>query len=297
MLVLEHDVDRPAGNRIGRWWAARGSTSGTVYLPLVMLDSGHQWTNGPTDYAAAYRALLRAALGREAGASVQAWAQRQGNSLRIWTTVTNLGVVPLSPANDATVNALVWEETRVGVTGRYVRAAPALTIAPAIGPGGTASFVLEAELAAAVRWEAVHAAVAVDVRPAGRSGPYDMLQAAVAAPPALTVTPELVAWQTGARAEEELRATVSLAGPAVVSWSAAASAPWLSLVPSSGGLPAQVEIVVANAPPQPGTHAAEVVFSGSSADGLALSCRLAVTVHRPLPNRPVRRRIPGPGGG
>ena len=37
VVFLEHDVDRPQGNRLDRWRAAYGS-SATVYLPLVMAD-------------------------------------------------------------------------------------------------------------------------------------------------------------------------------------------------------------------------------------------------------------------
>lgn len=296
MLFLEHDVDRPSGNRIGRWWAARGSTTGTVYLPLVMADSGHLWSNGPTDYVASYRSMVNAALGREPDVSIQAWAQRVGEALRIWATVNNLGATPLSPANDATVNALVWEEAHIGATNRYVRAAPAVAIASALAPGDTASFVLDATLPGNVQWDAVHTAVAVDFRPAGRSGPYDMLQAAAAAPPAITAIPAQVGLQAMVGSADMPRAAVRLEGPHVVSWTATTPATWLRATPTTGSLPAEVELSVASDGLTPGLHTGELVIAGTSADGLALSCRLAVTVEI-LPRRhPVRLKIPASGG-
>ena len=38
VVFIEYDVDNPPGNRVSRWWAAWGS-GGSVYLPLIMVDS------------------------------------------------------------------------------------------------------------------------------------------------------------------------------------------------------------------------------------------------------------------
>jgi len=57
VLFLEQDVDRPLGHRIDRWWKAHGS-SASVYLPLVMADSGAVFSNGYEDFHDVYSAMV-----------------------------------------------------------------------------------------------------------------------------------------------------------------------------------------------------------------------------------------------
>ena len=93
-------------------------------------------------------------------------------------------------ANAATVHAIVWEDKRVHVTSRTVRAAPFREIAPPVGPGEVFATVLDTPVLTGVDWAKLHAVVLVDFRPAGATGAFDMLQAALASPPELGVTPE-----------------------------------------------------------------------------------------------------------
>ncbi len=46
-MFIEQDVDAPLGGRLDRWFDAY-ATPGTVYLPLVMVDSGNQIDSGDT---------------------------------------------------------------------------------------------------------------------------------------------------------------------------------------------------------------------------------------------------------
>ena len=195
VVFLEQDVDAPLGNRIGRWWAAHGP--GSVSLPLVMVDSGHQISNGYLGSSAhdTYQAMVEAELARPPQAEIEAEGWRLGNRMHFDVELTNLSGVALSTSNSATVHALVYEEhTPVDpnvdhITGRIVRAAVSTGVSPALAHGATAVFTLDTpELSNVVDWTKVHAIVLVDYRPAGSSGAYDMLQAVSAdATPALTV--------------------------------------------------------------------------------------------------------------
>jgi hypothetical protein len=47
VVFLEEDVDNPPYDRYGRWWDAYGGSSAA--LPMIMVNSGHQISNGPLD--------------------------------------------------------------------------------------------------------------------------------------------------------------------------------------------------------------------------------------------------------
>jgi len=180
VVFLEQDVDRPIGDRISRWWTAYGT--GSAYLPLVMVESGKEISSGSVNYATVYGSLVDQELARSPEAEIVAFVQRVGDTQRIWATLTNLSSTTLSSAaNQATVHVLVWEDKKVGTTGRIVRAAPFVALASALAPGATASFTLTTPALAGVDWSRLHTLVAADYRPQGRIGAYDMLQAAGAA--------------------------------------------------------------------------------------------------------------------
>lgn len=215
VLFLEQPVDSPLGSRYNRWWSAH-SSGGSVTLPLVMLSSGHQISNGYLGQGAydTYHAMVDAELARPAGAALVATSARVGNRLRFTVTLTNLSGVTLSPANGATVHALVYEQhTPVStstdhITGRIVRAAVAQPLTTSLAQGASATFTLETEeLSTVVNWAMVRTVALADYRPAGSSA-YDMLQAASAdSRPALqvslTVTPRQA--QPGAQVAYALR--------------------------------------------------------------------------------------------
>ena len=99
--------------------------------------------------------------------------------------MTNLSGTDLSPSNGATVHALVYEETKVNLTGRFVRDAPYVAINPALAHGDTRVFSLDSTPLTGVDWDKIDVIVIVDYRPGGATGPYDTLQAAVAGIPVL----------------------------------------------------------------------------------------------------------------
>jgi hypothetical protein len=194
VVFLEHDVDQPPPARYGRWWAAFGG--GSASLPLVMVDSGNRISSGWLSFYEVYKGLVDAELARPAQAQVQATWRRVGNQVRFSVQVTNLSGGALGTATDATVHAMVYEDARVHSTSRYVRAAVAQAIV-SLASGATASFDLQTADLAGVDWNRLHYVAAVDYRPAGRSGAYDMLQAAVAQSGAPTPTGTITPTPTG----------------------------------------------------------------------------------------------------
>jgi hypothetical protein len=176
VVFVEYDVDNPAGNRVSRWWAAWGS-GGSVYLPLIMVDSGNQISNGSVAFLQRYRAMVDAALQRPAAARLEVSRELAGNSYRFDIALTNMSGVTLGPANNATLHVIVYEEAHVGDTDRWVRAATFRSISN-LAPEATASFTVEIAPQGVVDWDKVHSVVIADYRPEGASGAYDTLQAA-----------------------------------------------------------------------------------------------------------------------
>ena len=107
VLFVEQDVDASIGGRQERWWAGYGS-GGTVYLPLVMTDSGHQVSSGSESFRAVYSAMVDAALQRPPRARMTVTSIREGNLLRFDARITNTSGATLSAANNATLTALIY---------------------------------------------------------------------------------------------------------------------------------------------------------------------------------------------
>ncbi len=177
--MLEQSVSSPVGQRYSRWWAAYTGT-GTVYLPLVMADSGHQCGNGPVSYYSIYKGYLDAELARPAGAELAVHASRVGNHYSVSVELVNRSGVTLSTANGAAVHVIVYEDIKAGVTSRMVRDAVYTSISSPIADSGRASFVLDTNDLSPVDWAKVHVLALADYRPGGTTGAYDMLQAAFA---------------------------------------------------------------------------------------------------------------------
>lgn len=174
VFFLEYDVDDPAGDRISRWWAAWGS-GGSVYLPLIQVDSGNQISNGYVSFYDEYRAMVETALERPALARLVVDRERVGDSFSFSIELTNRSDATLSSANGAALHAIVYEETHVADTDRWVRAASWIPIQN-LPPGETGSFTIDVPLAG-VDWSKLHSVVLADYRPGGSSGAYDTLQA------------------------------------------------------------------------------------------------------------------------
>lgn len=297
MLFLEDSVDATLGRRRDRWWAGYGS-GGTVYLPLVMASSGHRVSNGSVAFAQVYGGMVEAELERPAEAEVSAYARRVGDAMRVYLRAVNRSQTTLSAAaNGATAHALVWEDRRVHVTARTVRAAPFVEVTAPVAPGEAFLAVLDTPVLAAVEWSKLHAVAFVDYRPGGATGAYDMLQAARAAPPDLVATPAELTASAGDLAADGTLGTVTLAGPHVLTFTVASSALWLTAAPGAGTVPGEVTLrVVRDALPS-GVSEGVVTFTATSADGLALTREVTVRVDAPDASRRVRRRLlrGGPG--
>ena len=277
VVFLEQHVDFPIGSRINRWWAAYGS-GGTVYLPLVMVDSGHRISSGSqNDFKAAYRKLVDAELARPPQGEINAYTRRVGSRMRIYARLRNAVSTALSASgNDAALHALVWEDNRVGVTNRIVRAAPWVGIYPEVAPGGEFTATLETSDLPSVNWSALHTVVVADYLPG--SGPaYDMLQGALAEPAALAADPESVTVALDANTLEDPAVPVRLVGPYVLNWTAVADVPWIAVTPDSGSISVQPTIELRSGMLSPGWQQAVVTFSASSEDGMSFAQTIAVS--------------------
>lgn len=193
-VFLEQNVDSPLGNRKDIWWDAwrAGGGGSWASLPWMMVDSGHQISNGVVDHYNTYKAMVDAALARPPKAAIAANSQRIGNKLHFDIQLTNLSGVTLSSSNAATVYAVVYEEhTPVDpnvdhITGRIVRAVVSTGISPALANGAIGTFTLETAELSGVDWSKIHTVVFADYRPDISSRAHDMLQAA--SPVVMTVS-------------------------------------------------------------------------------------------------------------
>jgi len=277
VLFLEQDVDLSKGRRQDRWWAAYAGPS-NIYLPLVMVDSGHQISSGSkADFKAAYRKLVDAELVRPPQAEIEAYTRQVGARMRIYARLKNTAGTTLSSAgNGATLHALVWEDARVGVTGRFVRAAPWTAISPEVAPEGEYTATLETPDLAGVSWSSLHAVVLADYRP-GSGTAYDMLQGALAQPAALAADPGTVTVAIEANDRQDRLVPLRLRGPYVLSWTASPDVSWITVSPDAGPISAQPSVVVAAQRLAPGWQHGVVTFTASSEDGMSLAQTVPVS--------------------
>jgi hypothetical protein len=245
-----------------------------------------------------YRGLINGELLRPPQAEVEAYAARAGNAMRIWIRMVNRSAATLSAAaNGATANVIVWEDRKVHVTSRTVRAAPLADVTQPVAPGAAFATVLDTPTLIGVDWGKLHAVAFVDYRPAGATGAYDMLQAALAIPPELTVSPPELAATSSELAADGTLGTVTLGGPHVLDWSVASNALWLTASPATGAVPgAATARIVREALPF-GVSEGTLTFTATSADGLSFTREVAVRIDAPDVSRRVRRRLlrGGPG--
>ncbi len=288
-VFIEQNVDAPIGNRISRFWAAFTGT--TAYLPLVIVDSGHQMLTGSqADFKSAFAALVEPELARPPAAAIEAYARRVGSAMRVYATVRNASGATLSAsANHAALHALVYEDKKVGVTSHFIRAAPWLDVATPLADGATLSATIDTAALSGVNWGALHTVVVADWTPAPGSV-YDMLQAAVARPAALAAAPAAVTLGVDAGDPADRSAAIALAGPYNLRWTATADAPWLAVTPAEGAIAAAPAVVASASRLVPGRQEGHVTFSAVSDDGMAFT--EFVTVTAVLGPRAVEARAP-----
>lgn len=272
-MFLEYDVDDNAFySREGRWWAAYGA--GSVILPLVMVDSGNQISNGSEDFYTVYKGMVHAALARPALAEIEAYRWRAGDKVTFSAQVTNRSGVTLSGGNAATVHAIVYEETQVAITGRYVRAVASTGIS-SLAPDATATFELETSELVDVDWDKLRYLVLVDYRPAGSSGPYDMLQAAFAqSPTSFAVQPETLSFWVDPADPVPQAVPVMFESAETMNWTTLSSASWLTVTPASGSTTIQPLVSLITEALSPGWQSGVLTFTatdGTAADQVAVT--------------------------
>ena len=265
MVFLEYDVDNAPYTRYDRWWAAYG-VGGPVSLPMVMVDSGGQISNGYVNFASVYKNMVDISLARPPQAEVHGGWWRTGNKVGIYVQVKNISGFELSSVNVAALHVLIYEEAHVKTTDRFVRTTVSQPVR--LMNNASASYLLESAELSGVDWAKLHVIALVDYRPWEFTGPYDMLQAEeieqVAVPfavwpanPAFMVEPATVA---------DPQRTLTVVGPGFVSWTASGSAPWLTLSPASGTPATQPILTALRGSLASGLQQATLTFSTS--DGL-----------------------------
>jgi uncharacterized repeat protein (TIGR01451 family) len=187
VVFIEQNVDTPVDeSRKNRWWRscqAWGGGSACGLLPWVMTDGGYNVLNGYSNpgFVNNSRLMIEDSLGRTPKAEISAEVGRVGNSYQFEVQVTNLSGVTLSPSNEATVYAIIYEVVSPDyvnyLTSRYVRATASTGISY-LADGATGNYSLDTPALSGVDWARLHPVVLVDYRPDGPSGYYDVLQAA-----------------------------------------------------------------------------------------------------------------------
>ena len=174
VVFIEQDVDEPIGNRLDRWFAGHG-IPGTVYLPLVMVDSGETVRSGSEDYHSAYGAMVDEAMDRPASARMTATGTLSGSFMRFDVQLTNTTGNTLSAANGATLVALLWSEPVSSSAVPIVGASGSAAIST-LEDGETGSYRFEVPIGSIdpnrLRW-----VVLAEAQPPESTGAYDMLQA------------------------------------------------------------------------------------------------------------------------
>ena len=239
-----------------------------------MVDSGHNARAGPAAYIAAYSTMVDASLARLPQAELQATWVRQGDKVNFSVQVKNMSGKTLSPSNDATVHAIVYQQQHLQLTGRYVVSAVENSIS-SLANGATGTYTLQTGDLIGVDWSKLHYIVLVDYIPNSSSEKYDMLQAAVAQPAAF-VQPDQLVFLVDDGDTTIPNQSAQVQGPSSLTWNASESAAWLTVSPGSGTPANQPQFSVSKAALAGGWQQAVVSFS--SPDG-ALSDQVTVKAY------------------
>ncbi len=281
-VLLEYDYDAYRSSlRVDRFWQAAGSAA---YLPLVMVGSGYQTSSGPVAYESVYAGLIDHELARPPGAAVVAYSRRSGDALRVYVRAVNTGPETLSLRDQPTLWVVAWERRPIGVSSAFVRAALPVPLSEPLAPGGRATAVVDTPPLQGVDWSRM-ASLALFERWVGDPGDghYDALQAAVALPATLAVTPSRLTLSAGGSA------AITLEGPHVLTWTATSDVDWLQVQPSSGTLPASPTVSLAPGRGPVGAAAGTLRIEATG-DGMTFARSVQVVV-QPAQPRSVERRL------
>jgi hypothetical protein len=232
-VLLEYDYDAFLFGRQDRFWASGASAT---YLPLVMVGSGYRTTSGPVDFEPVFRSMINDELARPVRAAVSAFWRRNGNTVRAYVNVQNLGHTMLEIDHEAGIWLIAYENSTIGHSTTWVRSTAFRYLPFDLPPEESVSDVIDSTSMGGVDWDRMTALVVIEDRPGG-AGAYDMLQATQAFPADLAVSPDALEMDRRGPGAE-----VTLTGPHVLSWSATADVPWIEVSPTTGELPATVTL-------------------------------------------------------
>ena len=198
-----------------------------------MVGSGYQISNGSVDFYNVYKNMIEAEKARPPQADVTATYKREGSHYNVEVVVTNNSGQTLSYMNAATVHVLVYEEAKVNLTGRFVRAATSTSIS-SLAHGETDSFNLTTADIAPLNWNHVHVVALVDYSPEA-IGHYDTLQAAIATEAVdFEVRPEMVVFLLDPAGVGTTSTRLEIAGPPQLTWQLTGGAAWFTVTPTQG---------------------------------------------------------------
>jgi thiol-disulfide isomerase/thioredoxin len=265
VVFIEYDIDSLDPQfkaREQRWWDAY-QIGGSVFLPLVMVDSGNQFSNN-VDEANVYRDMIDTSLARPPQAEIEAYWQRVGDSVKFTVQVTNLSDIHLSSTNDATVWGIVYEDEHVANMDHYVRAVASDNVAN-LAPGASMTYTLQTTDLTGVDWSKLHYVALVDYRPNPDIRPHDTLQAVVAQP-VFSVQPDSLTLMVDPVDATLPEATASLSALGTLDWTAETSDAWLTITPTNGNITVQPTISVMTSTLAAGWQQGTVTFTTTSGD-------------------------------
>lgn len=265
VVFIEHD---PTSPRVSRFWSAHGG--GTVGYPLVIVDSGHRYTDrsaSGTNFYNVYKGFVDAELLRQPAAEVYAQYTRVSNHFQVQVKVKNLSGVTLSSSNGATVTVIVYEDALVNATNRYARGVVMQTFSTALANNAERTFTLNTPDLDPWDWSGLHIIAMAEYRPSG-SNAYDTLQAAIATPGGpLTILPNPILFMIDDTAPADQTQPLTITGgDAGLSWEVTGKPDWLAVAPDSGetvGIPVDVTALVSGLSPGANTGDLVITFSGS----------------------------------
>lgn len=231
-------------------------------LPLVMVDSGNQISNGYVDFHGVYQNMVETSLARPAEAEIGASWWRSGDQVELLVEIKNLRPTPLE---NAWVVAIVYEENHIKVTNRFGRAEVVRPVSLWL-PNEVRTIIMTSDPLTGVDWDKLRVVVLVEYYHEDE-GAYDMLQAAPAmrVAPSLSVSPESLTFLVDPDDVDDQEATVQVLGGGFAEWTATTDRPWLRIAPTTGNLLGQPQVTIDKSALNPGWQQGAVTFTATDA--------------------------------
>jgi hypothetical protein len=278
------------GIREDRFWQSYTGDVNQAYTPRAVVDSGHVISNGAVDFPTLYKYMVDHEPST-VWVDLQAYAVREGDSVRVYTQAKNLSGSTFSSANSATAWVLIYEDVvpvpGANLTSRFVRVAVSQPLSSPLAGGagltysmaatptanrackmvGSVSMCQDPNWVDSMDWTKLHAVVLLEYRPGGNTGRYDMLQAAVVPLGIVGFAPGQTSFWLDANTGSSGQATAALSGPPFAAWSVESDQPWLSAAVVA---PGQVKISVDMTGRSFGSYTGTVTATSSLSDGTEL---------------------------